>query len=265
MCARSCARSRSKRVRRTITWRRWSMKSCSACFRLKTTGRPSTMASMIAPKVDCSEVLLYRLFSTVNTRASRLSSMTTRMPWRSDSSRRSAIPSSRRSETSSAIFATSVALLTAYGSSSMMIRSRPLGACSNVWRARTTMRPCLGVTHRRRGIAVDAAEVALAVDQRIAKRERLRHAHEGVVDRCLAVRVIELENVADEGSALAVPAAGSRAGPVHRVEDAALNGLQPITHVGQSPADDDGHGVLHVGGLHLLLETPAKHRPYRVF
>ena len=100
------------------------------------------MASMITPNVDCRAVCLYRLLRTVKTRASRLISMTMRMPWRSDSSRRSAMPSSFRSDTSSAIFATSVALFTAYGSSSMMMRSRPLGACSNVWRARTTIRPC---------------------------------------------------------------------------------------------------------------------------
>ena len=41
----------------------------------------------------------------------------------------------------------------------------------------------LGVAHRRRRIAVDRAEIALPVDQRHAHRERLRHAHHGVVDR----------------------------------------------------------------------------------
>jgi hypothetical protein len=35
-----------------------------------------------------------------------------------------------------------------------------------------------GVTHRRGGIAVDRTEVALAVDQQVAQRERLRHAHQ---------------------------------------------------------------------------------------
>src|SRR5690606_36360308 len=39
-----------------------------------------------------------------------------------------------------------------------------------------------GVTHCRGGIAVDRAEVALAVDERIAQRKILRHAHDGFVD-----------------------------------------------------------------------------------
>ena len=41
----------------------------------------------------------------------------------------------------------------------------------------------LGVAHGRRRIAVHRAEIALAVDQRQAHREVLRHAHHGVVDR----------------------------------------------------------------------------------
>ena len=40
----------------------------------------------------------------------------------------------------------------------------------------------LGVAHGRGGVAVDGAEVALAVDQRVAQREVLGQAHERVVD-----------------------------------------------------------------------------------
>ena len=50
--------------------------------------------------------------------------MTMRMPWRSDSSRRSLMPTIFRSFTRSAIFSTSVALFTWYGSSVTMICSR---------------------------------------------------------------------------------------------------------------------------------------------
>ena len=45
------------------------------------------------------------------------------------------------------------------------------------------LQPRLGVAHRRGRIAVDRAEVPLAVDQRIAHVEVLRHAHQRVVDR----------------------------------------------------------------------------------
>jgi hypothetical protein len=56
----------------------------------------------------------------------------------------------------------------------------------------------LGVAHRRRRVAVHRAEVALPVDQHVAHRERLRHAHDGVVDRRVAVRVVLTDDVADD-------------------------------------------------------------------
>ena len=52
--------------------------------------------------------------------------------------------------------------------------------------------PGLGVPHGSRRVAVDAAEVALPIDQRIAQREGLRHAHERVIHGRVAVRVVEL-------------------------------------------------------------------------
>ncbi len=45
-----------------------------------------------------------------------------------------------------------------------------------------------GVPHGSRRIAVDGAEVALAVDERVAHGEILRHAHDRVVHRDVAVR-----------------------------------------------------------------------------
>ena len=68
--------------------------------------------------------------------------------------------------------------------------------------------PRLGVAHGGRRVAVDRAEVALAVDQRVAQREVLREADERVVERHVAVRVVLAHHLADDGRALAV--AGSR-------------------------------------------------------
>ena len=48
----------------------------------------------------------------------------------------------------------------------------------------------LGVAHGRRAVAVERAEVALALHQRVAQRERLRHAHHGLVRSQVAVRVV---------------------------------------------------------------------------
>ena len=47
-------------------------------------------------------------------------------------------------------------------------------------------------------IAVDIAEIALAVDQRIARRKILREAHQRVIDRLIAVRMEIAHHVADD-------------------------------------------------------------------
>ena len=57
--------------------------------------------------------------------------------------------------------------------------------------------PAFGVTHRRGVIAVDVAEIALPVDQRIALREILRETHHRVIDRLVAVRMEIAHHVAD--------------------------------------------------------------------
>ncbi len=74
--------------------------------------------------------------------ASRLSSMTSRIPSRSDSSRTAEMPSSRLSTTRSAIDLARVALLTWYGSSVTTIAALPLDSFSSIWaRARITILP----------------------------------------------------------------------------------------------------------------------------
>ncbi len=111
-----------------------------------------------------------------------------------------------------------------------------------------------GVAHRRRGVAVDGAEIALPVDQRHAQAERLRHADHGVVDRRVAVRVVLAHHLADDAGGLAVRLVVGEAALVHAVQDAAVHRLQPVARVRQRPADDDRHGVVEVGAAHLLLE-----------
>ena len=86
-------------------------------------------------------------------------------------------------------------------------------------RLRHRRQPALGVAHRRGVIAVDIAEIALPVDQRIALREILREAHQRVIDRDLAMRMELADHVADDAGAFLVArgrdrgaAAASRAG-----------------------------------------------------
>ncbi len=117
--------------------------------------------------------------------------------------------------------------------------------------------PALGVAHRRGRITVDVPEVALAVDERIAHRERLGETDEGVVDRLVAVRVVGAHDVADDARALLVRAVRLHAGLVHPEEDTPVHRLQAVAHVGERTRDDDAHRVVEEARAHLLLELAS--------
>ena len=111
----------------------------------------------------------------------------------------------------------------------------------------------LGVAGRGRAV-VGRAVVALEVDERVAEAERLRHPHHGVIDGPVAVGVVLAHDVAADPGAL--QAGPVRAGPhlVHPEQDPPVDRLEPVARVGQGPADDDRHGVVEEGALHLLLD-----------
>ena len=115
-----------------------------------------------------------------------------------------------------------------------------------------------GVAVRRGGIAIDAAEVSLAVDERIAQREVLHHSHERVVDRRVAVRVVFAEHVADDGRGFLVWAAGNESELVHRVEHAAVHRLESVAHVGQRARDDDAHRIVDERFFDFFVDEARK-------
>ena len=116
--------------------------------------------------------------------------------------------------------------------------------------------PRFGVAHGRRAVAVAAAEVALAVDQRVALRKALRHAHQGVVGGGVTVRVVAAQHIAHHAGALdRLGAAGrgeGQAHAVHGVEDAALHRLVAVADIGQGAALDDRQRVLQVSALGVV-------------
>ena len=114
--------------------------------------------------------------------------------------------------------------------------------------------PRLGVAVGRRRIAVHRAEIALAVDQRQAHREILRHPHHRVVDRQLAMRMVFADHVADDARRFAVAAVPLVAVDLHRIEDAAVDRLQPVADIGQGARHDHAHRVIEVRALHLVLD-----------
>ena len=80
----------------------------------------------------------------------------------------------------------------------------------------------LGVPHGRGRVVARGAEVAVAVDQQHPQRPGLGQAHQGVVDRGVAVRVVDTHDLADDAGALVVAAA--RAGSRRRTSRTARGG-----------------------------------------
>ena len=112
-----------------------------------------------------------------------------------------------------------------------------------------------GVAVGGRIIAVDIAEIALAVDQRIARGEILREPHHGVVDRLVAVRMERAHHVADDFCRLLERRAGVEAQQAHAVEDAPVHRLQPVAGVRQGTVHD---GRERVGEI-ALFQRIAQH------
>ena len=108
-----------------------------------------------------------------------------------------------------------------------------------------------------RVIAVDVAEVALAVDQRVAHGEVLRQARQRVVDRLVAVRVEVAHHLADDLGALQVAARRIQPQLAHGVEDAPVHGLQAVAHVGQRAVHDGGQRIGQVALFQRRLEFHA--------
>ena len=106
--------------------------------------------------------------------------------------------------------------------------------------------PRLGVAVGGGIIAVDVAEIALAVDQRVAEREILGEADHRVVDRLVAVRMIFADHVADDACRFLVGAGGIEPKQPHRPQQPPVDRLQPVAHVRQRARGDRGQRINEV-------------------
>ena len=111
----------------------------------------------------------------------------------------------------------------------------------------------LGVTVSGRRVAVHAAEVAVAVHQGVPHGEGLRQTHQGIVNRAVAMGMIPTQHVAHAGGGLLEGAVRGQIVLIHSIQDTAMHRFQTVPHIGQGTANDDGHGVVHVRRLHLML------------
>ena len=104
-------------------------------------------------------------------------------------------------------------------------------------------------------IAVDIAEIALAIDQRVARGEILREADHGVVDRLVAMGMERTHDVADDLGGFLERRAGIEPQQPHAVEDTAMHRLQAVAGIRQRAMHD---GRKRVGEV-TLLERIAQH------
>ena len=114
--------------------------------------------------------------------------------------------------------------------------------------------PRFGVTHGGRGIVIHRAEVAVAIEQRMAAGKGLHLAHQGVVYRLVPMGVVLAEHIPHHPGAFAVGPIGGEPQFVHREKDPTLHGLEPIAHIGQGPTHDHAHRVFEIRALHLQMQ-----------
>ena len=114
--------------------------------------------------------------------------------------------------------------------------------------------PTLGIPVGCGPIAINRAEIALAIDERVAHIEVLRHTHQGIVDCRVAMRVVFLDYLAHNARALYVALVRGDALLIHSVEDAPVHRFQSVADLGQRASDDHAHGVIEIRVAHLVFD-----------
>ena len=112
-----------------------------------------------------------------------------------------------------------------------------------------------GVTHRRGAVAIDRTEVTLAIDQHVAHREILRHAHDGIVNSDVAMRMVFTNHVADNTGRFFVSPIPVVVELVHGIQNTSMHRLQTIAHIGQGATHNHTHRIVEVRAFHLFFEA----------
>ena len=121
----------------------------------------------------------------------------------------------------------------------------------------------LGVAHRRGVIAIDVAEIALPLDQSVARGEGLGEPHQGVVHRGIAVGMVLADHVAHHARALLETRIRVELQRPHGIEKASLDRLEPVTHIGQRARGDGGERVGKIALAQRIAERHWKDRAFR--
>ena len=110
----------------------------------------------------------------------------------------------------------------------------------------------LGITHGRRTVAVNIAEVALPVHQRIPHRKILRQTAHRPVNRAVAVRVVLTDDVADHAGTFLKPRFRIQMQLPHGIQEPAMHRFQAVAHIRQRPRNDCRHRVRKIAAAQLF-------------
>ena len=110
-----------------------------------------------------------------------------------------------------------------------------------------------GVAHRRRRIAINRTKIPLPINQGQTHGKGLRHTHQRIINRSIAMRMVFTHHIANHARRFAIGLVSCVAGFLHGKQDAPMDRLQPIAHIGQCPRHDHAHRVIEVGTAHFLL------------
>ena len=113
----------------------------------------------------------------------------------------------------------------------------------------------LGVSRRCGTVVTGGAEVTLTQCQRVTHDPALNQTHQSVVDSAITVGVELTHHVANHAGALVEGSVRAVAAIVHRVDHAAVHGLEAVTYIRQGAANNNGHCVVQVGTLHFSLQV----------
>ena len=115
----------------------------------------------------------------------------------------------------------------------------------------------LGVAHGRGIVAVDIAEVALAVNQRVARRKLLGETHEGVVDGLVAVGMVLADDITHHARRLLESLIRIEAELPHGIEYPPMDRLEAVPDVRQRARRDGRHRVSEIALRERISETDS--------
>ncbi len=117
----------------------------------------------------------------------------------------------------------------------------------------------LGVAHRCRIIPVNIAEIALAVDQRVALGEILRQSHQRVIDGLIAVGMEFADDIAHHAGAFLERGARIEPQQAHRIEETPVHRLEAVARIGQRAVHDGGERIVEIALLQRVAQGDFLH------